>query len=320
MIIVDVTILLVSVLLLGYFANVVVSKSVILSKFFGISQLALGFLLIAWTTSLPEFSVAIISGIMKEGAISAGNVFGANIADILIVLGGGAFFYSIKLKREHATDAAFVLLLTIFITLYFVYSTFMFEKPQINMTEGLVLLLLFLLYIIYATAKRKVGTKESTEEAISKRTAVWAFLLFLVAIAGVIAAAGIAVDRAATIAHEFGVPASIIGATIISIGTCLPEITVGFAAMKKKQYALAVGEALGSTVVNPTLVLGTAAVLNPITVNAKSFFVILLFALGSAILFMYFALSERKLGKIVGAVMLGCYILYLIALISTISS
>ncbi len=320
MIIVEIAILIVSVLFLAYFADMVVLKSVILSKFFGISRLALGFLLVAWTTSLPEFSIAVMSGIMKEGAISAGNVFGSNIADILIVLGGGAFFYSIKLKREHAIDAAFVLLLTIFITLYFVYSTTMLEKPQINTTEGLALLLLFLIYILYVVSRKKAGGDEKDIEIVSKKAAVWAFLLFSVGITGVLATAGIAVDKATIIAHEFGVPPSIIGATIISIGTCLPEIMVGFAAMKKKQYALAVGQALGSTVVNPTLVLGTAAVLNPITVNPKSFFVILLFALVSAILFMYFALSERKLGKIVGAIMLGCYIIYLIMLISTMSS
>ncbi|MDD5318156.1 MAG: sodium:calcium antiporter, partial [Candidatus ainarchaeum sp.] len=112
MAVIELATLIVSTVILSKSASVVVEKAALLARFFGISQLAIGMLLIAVSTSLPELSVSTIASAGGNGAIAAGNVFGSNIANILLVLGIGAFAYGFRVNREELTDTGFVLLVT----------------------------------------------------------------------------------------------------------------------------------------------------------------------------------------------------------------
>ncbi|MEW5996619.1 MAG: sodium:calcium antiporter [Candidatus Micrarchaeota archaeon] len=312
----ELAILVASLIILAKSANLVTDKAVVLSEFFGISQMAIGFLLIAGSTSLPELSVSVVASAMGQGAVSAGNVFGSNIADIFLVLGLCAFFYRLALKREDAVEVGGVLLATTVITLYFVYSAFVLGSPVIDRWEGAILLLAFAAYIYYALKRKKLPSNNGN--SVAKSDALRAFVLFCAGIALVLVSSGIAVDSAVKLSELAGISRSFIGATIIAIGTSLPELSVELSAVRKKRYGLALGDAIGSTVVNITLVLGTASLLNPIAIMAPaSFLTVLLFAILANAVFFYATVTRKKMGKAAGIAFLLLYALYLFTLAGT---
>jgi cation:H+ antiporter len=109
----EIIILVISVLILSRSSIVVVENASKLARFFGVSQLAIGILLVAVSTSIPELAVSVVSSSANQGAIAAGNVFGSNIANILVILGAGAFLYGFRVGRQNLPDIALVLLLIV---------------------------------------------------------------------------------------------------------------------------------------------------------------------------------------------------------------
>lgn len=308
----EAAILLISLIILAKSSDIVTESAVILSQFFGVSQMAIGFLLIATSTSLPELSVSVIASAMGQGAISAGNVFGSNIADIFLVLGICAFLYGLVLRKEDALEVEAVLVVTTIITIYFAYSTFVLGSPLIDRFEGAILLLSFGVYIWYVLKRKSFPNKDGN--GATKAQALNAFIYFFAGISLVLVSSAVAVDSAVKISELIGISRSFIGATIVAIGTSLPELSVELSAVRKKQYALAVGDAIGSTIVNISLVLGVASLLNPISILAPaSFLVVLLFAILANIV-MYFAIRKEKIGRFTGALFLLLYIIFLVVL------
>ncbi len=309
----EILILLASLIILAKSSSMVTDKSIILSDYFGISRMAVGFLLLAGSTSLPEFSVAIVSSFTGQGALSVGNVFGANITDILLIIGLCSITGGLVLKRHEAAEVGGVLLVTSVITVYFIYSAFVLGIPVIDRLEGALLLLAFMVYIYYVTVKNKSPNLDNQQ--VSKKEALSAFLMFFLGIAIVIVSAGLAVGAAVGLSEMAGISRSFIGATLVSIGTTLPELSVSLAAARKKEYSLAFGNAVGSTIVNLTMVLGIASLINPIEILAPNTFLItLLFSILANVVLLYLAVGTRKLGKIWGVLLLGLYLLFIILL------
>jgi len=309
----EIAILLISLVILAKSSDMVTDKAVILSDYFGISRMAIGFLLLAGSTSLPEFSVAVVSSVMGNGAISAGNVFGANIADILLILGACAGAYGLVLNREDATEILVVLLVTSAIMFYFVYSTVVLHSPVIERPEGALLLFAFLAYIYYVMKSRKTPSLDGRK--VAKKEALNAFILFFISMGVVVLSAGLAVDSVTRLSELVGISKSFLGATLVSMGTTLPELSVSLSAARKKEYSLSFGNAVGSTIVNLTAVLGTAAVINPIIILAPSSFLItLLFAVLANIVLLYIALRVKKLGRLSSVILIVIYLSFLITL------
>ncbi len=309
----EAALLLVSLIVLAKSSDLVTDKAVTLSQYFRVSQMAIGFLLIAGATSLPELSVSVIASALGQGAISAGNVFGSNIADVFLVLGACAFLYSLRLKRQDAVEIGGVVLVTTIITLYFIYSAFVLGSPVIARWEGLVLLLAFAGYIFYVLREKEFA-KNSTED-VTKKEALNAFVLFFAGIGLVLISSSVAVDSAVKISDLLGISKTFLGATIIAIGTSLPELSVELAAVRKKRYALAVGDAIGSTITNITLVLGVAATLAPISILAPaSLLTVLIFSILANVLLLYLVLTRKRIGKLTGVLFLLLYVLFLLVL------
>ncbi|MCX6768265.1 MAG: sodium:calcium antiporter [Candidatus Micrarchaeota archaeon] len=314
--ILEVAILIASLIILAKSSDMVTDKAIILSDYFGISRMAIGFLLLSVSTSLPEFSVAVASSVTGHGALSAGNVFGANIADILLILGVCAIASGLVLKRADASEIGAVLLVSSTITAYFIYSAFVLGVPVIDRLEGALLLLAFMVYVYYITVAKKFPKLDGRQ--VSKKEALSAFLIFFLAVGGVIVGAGLAVDSAVNISELFGISRSFLGATLVSMGTTLPELSVSLSAARKKEYSLAFGNAVGSTVINLTLVLGFAALINPIQIVApQSFLVTLIFSVIANVVLLYLAIGTKKLGKIWGILLIALYIVFLLVLYRT---
>ena len=302
MVLVEFVTLLIFTYLLTKSSSLVVDNASKLAGFFGVSQLAIGGLLIAVSTSLPELSVSVTSSAAHEGAIAAGNVFGSNIANILLILGIGAFMYGFKVGKENLPDLAFILFLTTIISVYILFHS-QIGGNVLGFYEGLVLLLIAVWYA-YRMLSKKSHPQTVHEKRVTRREAFNLFLLFFAGIVGVIISASLVVDAAVKLANLLGIAKSFIGATIIAVGTSLPELSVDLQALRKKQYGIALGDAIGSNMANITLVLGTAAIINPITVQLKIFIAALLFAIVANMLFFYIAVVKKQFNKRDGAIML----------------
>lgn len=301
--------LVLSVVILSKASSLVVDNIVKLSGFFRISQVAIGFLLLAVSTSIPELSVSVMSSAVGEGAIAAGNVFGSNIANILLILGAGAFLYGFKISSKNLKDIGVVLLLTTVISVYIVFNSAI-EGRALGFLEGALLLSIFAIYVWF-TLKRKGFAAEDAEEKVTKKAALDAFLLFCGGILAVLVSSGFVVSSASSLAGMFGIAESFIGATIIAIGTSLPELSIDLHAIRKKRYGVALGDAIGSNMANITLVLGAAAAINPIHVTLPVFIAALLFAIIANVLLLYLAAVNRAMKRDAGILFLALYLIYL---------
>jgi cation:H+ antiporter len=145
MVLAELATLVVSVFILSRSSILVVDNIVKLSKCFNVNQVAIGFLLLAVATSLPELSVSVVSSSLGEGAIAAGNVFGSNIANILLILGIGAFLYGLRISAADLKDSGLVLLLTTIISVYIVFNSSVHQKA-LGFPEGIALVAIFAAY------------------------------------------------------------------------------------------------------------------------------------------------------------------------------
>lgn len=300
-----------SILILYKCSNAVVDKAVTLARFFGISQLAIGFLLISISTSLPELAIAVSSSVAHEGGIMLGNVFGSNIADILLVLGIGAFLFGIRINSSQRKDVGVVIILTTAISVYVLFTAVV-SNPHLGRLEGAILLLAFAAYSYYVITRRKAEDMDGIAMP-SKHESMMAFMWFFAAVIGVVLSAGLAVDSVVMLSNELGIAKSFIGATVVAIGTSLPELSIDLAALKKRRYGLAIGDAIGSTITNLTLVLGAGAVIYPVALKTHVYIATFAFAIIANILLYHFA-QDRKISKKEGAAMLAAYALFIIVI------
>ena len=304
-----VIILIISTLILSKSSSLVVQNAAKLACFFRISTLAVGMLLIAVSTSLPELSVSVISSTANEGAIAAGNVFGSNIANILLILGLGAFLYGFKVSKDNLADLALVLLLTTVISAYIIFHMLVFGSG-LGFLEGALLLLIAAWYGWRMHSRKRIE-EGNGKGHMSNREGMMAFMLFCAGIVAVLISSSFVVDSAVKLADILGLSKSFIGATIIAIGTSLPELTIDLQALRKKQYGLALGDAIGSNMANITLVLGAGAAISPILVRLPVFVVALLFAVVANMAFFYIAVTKKAFGRSEGVAMLALYAVYL---------
>jgi len=305
--------LLISIALLLKTSETAMKSALKLSRFFGIGELSVGFILVAVATSLPELSVSVISATAGEGAIAAGNIFGSNISNILLILGAGAFLRGVKISNQNMKEIALLLLLTTIVSVYIVFNSYV-QQQILGIVEGVVLLLIFGGYAYHTTIHKRNGKQQKAGKAIAKKEALQAFLLFSAGIAAVMIISGFVVDSAVRLATIAGLANSFIGATFIAVGTSLPELSIFLQSVSRKRYGLALGNIIGSNVVNLTLVLGTAAAINPIVVNVPIFVAALLFAVVANMALLYSAAVNKSMGRFGGAFFLLFYLVYLVVI------
>jgi cation:H+ antiporter len=301
--------LLVSLAVLYRSSEAIIEGAVKLSRFFNINQLAIGFLLVAVATSLPELSVSVTSAIAGQGAVSAGNVFGSNIANILVILGAGAFLYGVRISPFHLRDIGLIVLLTTLISVYIIFNSSVSPRA-LNSMEGIALLGIFGLYAWGILRKKKLEDNRP-RIAVPKEEALKAFLYFGVGILLVVFSSAFVVESAVELALSFGLAQSFIGATVIALGTSLPELSTALQALRKGHHGLVLGNAIGSNMTNLTLVLGSASLINPIDVHLPVFVAALLFAIVANSLLFYVGAIHKRLDKAGGIFFLFVYVLYL---------
>ncbi len=285
----------------------VIEHVMVIARFLRVSEFAIGSVLVAVATSLPEFVVAIVAGLGGEHAlpVSVGNVLGANIADLLLVIGASALVGRVVIKKHETRSLLAVLALAALLPL----ALFLTWAGQI---VGFLLLVCFLVYGAFIF-KQKTESDLRDGAPVSFSQALTAALFFTVGIVLVVGSARFALDSAVSIAESFGLSKILLGATLVAIGTTLPELAVGLAAVKKRRSSLAIGNAVGSCIVNLTLVLGTGLFLAPVVLDAANYAVPLVFVFLSCALVGFFVLRRENIGRLQAVALLALYALFLLA-------
>lgn len=240
-----------------------------IARRFGISELVIGLTIVALGTSLPEFVISVSSALKGSPGISLGNVIGSNIFNGLLILGVTALITPIRFNARMLTrEIPFNLLASIVLLLVSGSMLVGGGKGEFVTRYGGMLLLCFLAVFVRYTFSIP---NDDDDEALEKPMSIGKVLLFiLLGLAGLIFGGNIFVNGATELARVAGLSEAVIGITIVSAGSSLPELAVSVSAARKGNVGIALGNVLGSNILNIFLILGCSATITPISLDGFS--------------------------------------------------
>ncbi|MCI5774145.1 MAG: calcium/sodium antiporter [Erysipelotrichaceae bacterium] len=283
-------------------ADIFVDGASSIALFFKIPTIVIGLTIVAFGTSAPEAAVSIAAALDNSSAISISNVIGSNIFNVLAVLGINAMICSLPITNQVVKQDLPILVCSSLLTLIFMYDS------RLNRWEGLILLLGIILYcanLIRFTLTHSVASKEETQ-IISLPKAI---VLALVGLAGVIIGGDMVVDSAKMLALSFGMSEKLVGLTIVSIGTSLPELVTGIIAARKGETDIAIGNVVGSCIFNLLFILGISCTISPY--GFESILMIDgIIMLATTILLYALAVIKHKINRYHGIFFVSLFIIY----------
>lgn len=315
MLIIDFLILIVGFVALIKGADLFVDGSAGLAKNFHVPELIIGLTIVALGTSAPELAVSTSAAMQGSNEIALSNVIGSNIFNLLVVLGGCALFHPVPVDRGVLKRDFPVSIVSTLLVLLMVGEGALSVLPSANAEAvvgtagrllGIVLLAGFAVYIVYLILDAKKHPQDA-DEAIELRPVSKCLLLIVVGIALIVGGGQAVVYSAKEIARAAGMTETLIGLTIVAVGTSLPELVTSIVAAKKGETELAVGNAVGSCIFNMMFILGISTTLHPIAVNFASV-CDLVILIAVSVLTLVFALSGKKINRPEGAVMILVYV------------
>ena len=305
-------------------ADFLVDGASTVAKKFKISEMVIGLTVVALGTSMPELMVSLTGALGGHADISLGNIIGSNLANILLILGICALISRIEISKETKWyENPINLFITIVLLVLCVNGGLV---KAISQPEGIILLVLFALFLAYVFYMAKKDKNEelaldrSVDDSldnIGKRQFLFACIKILGGIVFLKYGADFVVDNASKIAEIIGISEKIIGLTIVAIGTSLPELVASVTAVVKHENDMAVGNILGSNIFNILFILGVSSVITPInySISYNLDIFVLIFTGILLLIFPFIGKTKNYLGKWHGAIFLVMYIIYLITLI-----
>src|SRR6056297_186140 len=299
-----------SALILGYTSNRLIKSLSKVARFLKWKEFVVAFFTMALAASLSNFFVGISSVIHKIPELSFSDVIGGSIVDLTLAAGIAALISNKGLKLKSRTvqgSAVFTLLIAILPIL-------LIQDGILSRFDGILLIIVFGLYIFWVFKKEDRFTKEYNTEKVKKTNALKnLFVVILTIIALLIASEGI-VQSARYFAQALGLSLPLVGLLIVGIGNALPEISFAVQAAKKGDDWLVIGDLMGSIIIPATLVLGIVAILSPIEIPDFSPFAIArIFLVLAALAFVIFTRTKQTIDKREGLYLIGLYILFLLA-------
>ncbi len=305
------------VLILG--ADWLVSGASGLAKRLNVPDLVIGLTVVAFGTSAPELMVNLMAAFNNESEIALTNILGSNTINTFIILGISALIYPIKSQKS---SRQYEIPWSMFAGLIIlVMGTECFGlcggDAIISRLDGVVLLLIFSLFMYYTLKMAKNNTENQEEGFLPMK--IWkAVLLIAVGLVALVVGGKVIVINAVSIAQAFGVSQAVIGVTVVALGTSLPELATSAIAAFKKNPDLAIGNVIGSNIFNVFFVLGISAVIRPLPSYSNLWIDASLAALGSLLLLLFVSTNRNKeLKRWQGAFFLACYGVYLVWLLTS---
>ena len=304
-------ILIVTLVGIVFGADLLLNGSVAIAKRFHVSDFVIGAVIVGIGTSVPELVVSFFGALKGNADVAIGNVVGSNIFNVLGILGITAICFPIAIDKKNMTfEIPFCIGISILLTLL-ALNFFDGTPAVISRVDGIILLLLFAGYMWYSfTRDKKNGLTETSEEMpTEKPTPLWLAIVKVVVGLGIlIVSCDMFVDDAVAIAKSWGVDDAIISLTLVACGTSLPELAASVVAACKKNTQLALGNIVGSNIFNILLILGLSSQVMPL-VSADITIVDYAVMIAAAAFPLLFGVNQ-KIGRVGGAVMLLCFVLY----------
>ena len=275
------------------------------AKKFRIPSIIIGFTIVAMGTSLPECAVSVTASLANNNALAISNVVGSNIFNLMVVCGASAIFAPLAIQKSTLLKEVPFSIFCALLLLVLGYTSF-----NLGRMEGIVLLVLFLVYLLWMIFSALKNRQEIDEDVNILPT--WKCLLFIIGGAIAIKYGGdFVVDGASFIATKLGFSQNLIGLTIVALGTSLPELVTSIVAARKNEVDMALGNAIGSNIFNILLVLGIAGAISPVAFIMENVIDIVILTIMSAYVWIL-AWTKNHINKTEGISMILIYVIYLV--------
>jgi cation:H+ antiporter len=291
--------------------DALVKGAVNLSLRVGVPALIVSLTIVAFGTSAPELLISVNALLMDKPGLALGNVVGSNTANVLLVLGLPAIMAVLHTSGcETRKTYIFMLIASaLFIALAFT-GTFTFWSGLILLTA--------LAYMLFdagrdATRHRRAERAAPAEEVEGADPDMpwWRIIVFLVlGLVGLPLGADILVDNASIIARDYGVSDTVIGLTLVALGTSLPELATTMMAALRRQADVALGNVIGSNMFNLLAIIGIASLIGPIPVDPEFLRFDLWVMLGASLVLIPFVFFKVDIGRVWGVLLTGAYLAY----------
>jgi len=312
--------LIIGLVILIIAGDVMVRGAAALARHWGIPSLIVGLTIVAFGTSAPELVVGVQAVLSGAGELASGNVVGSNVANVLLALGIPALIMAIPTNMSGVGRNSLV---AVFATVLFIVLAFL--GNPLAKWQGAILFAGIVIYLVWMFRLAKSGVEDPILEEMTEidegedglPTNTWLSAFYVVAgIVGLVLGGNLIVDNAVSIASTIGISETIIGLTIVAIGTSLPEIATVVVASYRGHSEVAIGNVLGSNVFNIFAVMGASALAGPVLIDPKMFVFDFWVMLVAIIALLIFVMTRQPIGKKAGAAFVVAYILYMLAQIS----
>lgn len=312
-IVIDIVLLLVGFVLLIKGADFFVDGASSLARKLRIPSLVVGLTIVALGTSAPELAVSISASLGGQNSMAVSNVVGSNIFNLLGVLGVCALVIPLGVTKDILRRDYPVSIFTS--VLFFAMLMFFGASGEITLLEAIVLVILLVGYLTWTVISTMKNRQNAEEQSVEKPFIWWKCSLFIICGAGAIVLGGdLVVDHASALGKAVGMSESLVGLTICAVGTSLPELVTSISACKKGENDMAIGNVIGSNILNILCILGVSGVISPITIAGADLSNTLVdfgIYIVICLLAYIFCLTQKKITRVEGCILVFLYIAYM---------
>ena len=303
-IIIQVVLLLVGFLFLIKGSDFFVDGASSIASHLKIPTIIVGLTIVAFGTSAPEAAVSITSSLTGSNAMAVSNVIGSNLFNMLMVIGISALLGDLLMEKKVLDkDLPFLVGITA------LWAVFIIIGWNITNIEGIILLIILIAYIAYLVHDSRKSS-DANEVEKPKLTLPKSIIFMLVGLAGIILGGDLVVDSASAIAIALGMSETLVGLTIVAIGTSLPELVTSLTALKKGENQLVIGNVIGSNIFNILFVLGASSAISAIPLDS-SLLIDVVFMLLVTVLCFIFGKTQEKYDKKEGIILVTLFVVYM---------
>lgn len=283
-------------------ADFFVEASSSIAKTLRVPSIIIGLTIVAFGTSMPELAVSTTASLAGNNEIAVGNVIGSNIFNLLVVLGacGAIRPFAVQLRWDYAASVG------VAAALFFMIVVDHF----VSRTEAIILLVLFAVFVAM-TVRDALTNRIEEEEEYKSITPLRCAIYIVGGLTAIVCGGDLVVECAKEIALALGMSQTLVGLTVVALGTSLPELVTSVVASRKGENGLALGNVIGSNIFNILMVLGASAAVKPVPVNGLAVVdaaCLIVFSLITWLL----CRSKLRISRMEGLIMLGMYTVYLI--------
>lgn len=306
-------------IIVGFFllvkgADLLVDGSSRIARKFNVKEIIIGLTIVSIGTSMPELIISVTSALKNQSDFAIGNILGSNISNLFFILGVCAIIKPLLFKKQTVKiEIPFVIFLT---ALLYIFGN-NGDYHLITELEGIIFIVFCVLFTIYNIfISKNINNSEMEKNKNKDIKLSKSFLLIMIGIILLKFGGDFVVDNASRIATLLGISERVISLTIVAISTSLPELITSALATYKGEIDLAIGNIIGSNILNIVLIVGIMAIINPIPYSVSFNKDLMIFLIGMIFLFIFPFIGEKyKIERVSGYIYLISYFIYISSLV-----